>query len=36
VGQHFDGVLTEDAFFPVKVSHPASNGQLACYPQPGV
>src|SRR6266571_3963339 len=35
-GQHFDGVLTEDAFFPVKVSHPPSNGQLACYPQPGV
>ncbi len=35
-GQHFDGVLTEDAFFPLKVSHPASNGQLACYPQPGV
>ncbi len=35
-GQHFDGVLTEDAFFPLKASHPPSNGQLACYPQPGV
>jgi len=36
MGQHFDGVLTEDAFFPLKASRPAPNEQRVCYPQPGV
>jgi Protein of unknown function (DUF4012) len=36
MGQHFDSALTEDAFFPLKTSRRASNGQTGCYPQPGV
>src|SRR5215472_7972852 len=36
MGQHFDGVLTEDAFFPLKASRSAPNAQRGCYPQPGV
>ncbi len=36
MGQHFDGVLTEDASFLLKASRPASNAQTGCYPQPGV
>lgn len=41
MGQHFDGILTEDTFFPLKRSGPSINRgpthtQRSCYPQPGV
>ena len=35
-GQHFDGILSGDAFFPLKQFHPMPHTQQGCYPQPGV
>ncbi len=37
MGQHFDGILTEDAFFPLKrIGTTTTYTQRGCYPQPGV
>ena len=35
-GMHFDGLLTEDAYFPLKTFRPTVNSGQSCYPQSGV
>jgi hypothetical protein len=35
-GLHFDGIITEDRFFPLPIMHTADLQADQCYPQPGV